>query len=178
MKPYLLAFCILALFACRQKPAGAGNNLPPLKLGGLSYSVAPQLDSATCSVTGACDCCASDYIFLTDSTFAAVDYCVGDYTYYRGTYRTTADSVWLHVDSLRLFKQYNMEADDSAYTGPEYIVKLNFYEEVDLTWQAIRLKNCVCFKGKSEYAAPAETNLQQFIGTARADSIWQMLMEY
>lgn len=57
------------------------------------YLLAPHFNSKDCEAFGECDCCTSNYLFLDNKTFIAVDYCLEVDTYYSGKYNITDEKV-------------------------------------------------------------------------------------
>jgi hypothetical protein len=106
-----------------QVSAGETNNRTAF-LAGQVYLFAPELDTTTCTVSGACDCCLSNVLFLNDTEFIVVNYCGADDYVSQGTYRADGSTVYLHYDSLSVDKVYNWEAETSTAgtTPPEYSI--------------------------------------------------------
>lgn len=148
------------------------------KVVGQIYFFAPELDSATVKATGGCDCCSSNLLFLNDSVFVAVDYCIGNDTYYKGTYKVHNNSISFRCDSLRVDREENWETETDT-TGkdlPPFFIKVRKDKNVEFTWTSFYFKNKLCFKTSfGDYSTPDNDEKKGFIATTKADSIWTKL---
>lgn len=146
---------------------------------GQLYFYGPELDSVTCKATGSCDCCTSNLLFLNDSAFVALDYCIGGNTYYKGTYKIDKNSITFKSDSLRVDIEDNwqIETDTTGKNLPASFIKVRKDRIFDFKWTSFYFRNRLCFKTSfNEYSTPDNDSKQNFITAANADSIWIKLM--
>ncbi len=81
-------FCILLSACSNTKDNRKAKVLfKQLSLTNKVLSYGPMFDSISFKVDGGCDCCYSDYLFLNDSLFLGIDYCIGNNGYYLGHYK-------------------------------------------------------------------------------------------
>lgn len=159
-----------------QSPELAETDMPVgFVLTGLTYSVGPQFDSTSCIAYGECDCCMSDYAFLTDTTFVAVDYCLEGNGYYNGTYRIESNRIVFKLNGncvSKDFPELGVEADSL----PPFTLSIKEIEQKQFTWRGVKCRATLCFRNDvNEYASMDTTTATQFINTLKADSIWQLL---
>lgn len=148
------------------------------RVNGQIYFFAPELDSATGKATGGCDCCSSNLLFLNDSVFVAVDYCIGNDTYYKGTYKVGSNSITFRCDSLRVDREENWETDTDEIGKdlPPFFIKVRKDKNVEFTWTSFYFKDKLCFKTSfGDYSTPDSEDKQRFITATKADSIWTKL---
>ncbi len=175
----------LGLFSCKSNTADktlmtAGDSLTKINLAGQLYVTAPDFDTVLCRATGECDCCSGNVLFLNDSEFVAVNYCVGNDTYYKGTYRQKNNTVLLLCNSLRVDKATNWAAETDTINKnlPAFIVKTREDNAVTLKWTKFSCKEKVCFKTDIKeipYSAPNTELKNDFINELKQDSIWTKL---
>lgn len=185
--PALLLILSIGFFACNSNTGhetidvGSDNTkIEPIKsLKGQLYFIAPELDSATSRATGGCDCCAGHLLFLNDSDFIAVDYCLGGDTYYKGSYEIEKTVVLFRADSLRVDKEENWEkyeTDSGVADLPSFFVKSSKVKIFDFNWTGFNFKGRLCFKTSfGDYSTPDNKEKKDFIKSMKADSIWQKL---
>jgi hypothetical protein len=147
---------------------------------GQLYFFAPELDTLKCQATGACDCCASHLLFLTDSEFVAVDYCLYDDCYYKGKYRIEGDKIAFQSDSIRVNKVTNEEAEFDTFQRnlPQYFIQTSKYKTFKFNWTMFECNGSLAFKtdiNEMQYATADNEEKDNFIKTAKQDSIWLKL---
>lgn len=121
-----------------------------LELSGQAYLFAPDLDTANCTVKGECDCCSSHILFVNDSNFIAIFYCVADEQIQKGTYNIKEDKIYLQYDTIEVNKNYNwdFETDTSGEAISEYIITMQKINPRQTTLNAFPCKNHIYFKIK------------------------------
>ncbi len=121
-----------------------------LELSGQAYLFAPDLDTANCTVKGECDCCSSHILFVNDSNFIAIFYCVADEQIQKGTYNIKEDKIYLQYDTIEVNKNYNwdFETDTSGEAISEYIITMQKINPRQTTLNAYPCKNHIYFKIK------------------------------
>jgi hypothetical protein len=140
-------------------------------LNGELYIMAPSIDSTTCLAYGECDCCASHYAFLDDTTFIAVDYCLEGDTYYKGNYEMGNNNIILHFGNLVIQKEYNM---DEVGSEGSFKLRLEKYDSQKIVYPLFLCKGNTCFKNpgdETHYATKDTMTLKKFIETLKADGI-------
>jgi len=154
MPKYPLIFTLVffsLLFSCKpfndkEKP---GNKSPlNLELAGQAYLFAPDLDTTNCTVSGECDCCSSNILFVDDSNFIAIFYCVADEQIQKGTYNIKDDKVYLQYDSIEVNKNYNwdFETDTTGKVSTQYFIKKQKINPHQTTLTAYTCENQIYFK--------------------------------
>jgi hypothetical protein len=159
---------------------------PALKIKGIAgqvYSFAPELDAATCAVVGACDCCSSKILFADNVNFIKIFYCESDEHIVKGTYRISADKVYLRYDTLEIDREYNweMETDTTGTVETAYFIKRKTIEADEVILTALSCKKQVCFKmgGKepSYGSLDKEISARQYIQLLNDQGVWDELDE-
>lgn len=79
------------------------------------YLLSDHFSKETCEVDAACDCCASELIFLTKRQFALVDRCLHNDTYLRGTYATKSNSITLNFRPVVISQVYDEETQNENH---------------------------------------------------------------
>lgn len=179
----ICAISLPILLACNQQNStkentntlkAITNNISAIErksLNGQLYILAPSIDTTACLAFGECDCCASHYAFLDDSTFIATDYCLEGDTYYKGSYQLSSNDITLNFGALVIQKEYNMEevgSDGSFKIRPEK------YDSQKIVYPLFQCKGNTCFKSpgeESHYATKDTMQLKAFIATLKADGI-------
>jgi hypothetical protein len=156
------------------------NNLPPLAMSGQLYYFAPELDSIKGQAIGYCDCCSSHLLFLNDTEFVAVGYCIGSDTYYKGTYKVNDNTISFQCDSLRVDKETNWEAESDTTNKdiPAFFVNTRNYKMSTFRWTRFEFKGKTCFytdSKESPYATPNNEVKSRFIKETKQDSVWDKL---
>lgn len=145
---------------------------------GQLYIFAPELDSATCEATGNCDCCSSNLLFLDDSIFVAVDYCLDIDTYYKGKYKIKDSTISFISNSLRVDKEVNWEAEVDTMNKEmsAYFIKTRKDKIIEFKWASFHFKNKLCFKTSfGDFSTPDKGDKKDFINATKEDSVWYKL---
>lgn len=146
-------------------------------MSGLHYWFAPELDSAKVQATGACDCCASSYLFLNDSEFVAADWCVGEDWYSKGTYHIQDGIISFYYDSLQVSSELNWDAelDTTGTVFPPYFINIQKEGRKIDKWTSFMFKEKICFHNEYGFATPNNEGKEDFIEAVKQDSIWYKL---
>lgn len=144
-------------------------------LAGKIFLFAPELDSKTCTVTGACDCCSSNILFLSDSSFLMIDYCEANYSYSKGIYYMDNSSLRLRLDKLSVNKDYNWEkeTDTTGSVTAEYFYKVENLKPTSIIYQRQDCNGSIIFKNKSEFGAIDKERTFNFeLKAIKDEGIW------
>jgi hypothetical protein len=91
------------------------------------FKYASKTDLEGCKFRLECDCCSSDLVFLNDSVFYLVDYCVEDASVIKGTYFITDGFLIIRSGNTSVHHLYNRsDMDDNStndYTVTDSIIK-------------------------------------------------------
>jgi hypothetical protein len=133
-----------------KKPA-AENKIQTINtLTGHAYFFAPSLDSSNCKIIAECDCCADDFLFINDTQFVRIAYCMTAKTVTTGTYSFNGENVILVYDTLAL----NTEADDNnelkttAVNSKEYLITETGIEKLTDTLQPYKCSTVSVYQSK------------------------------
>ncbi|MES2730968.1 MAG: hypothetical protein V4714_04440 [Bacteroidota bacterium] len=177
---------------------------PAIKLSGLVYYFAPDLDSTTCEVSAQYDCISSHVLFINDKEFVEIGYCETTTAYFKGTYLIEENQVLLTYDSLSVDKEYHPEEWDKEYglkdgvetdsiakpdtsgtVRPEYVITATTNQTQDEQGILTRFacKNIILFKRDDgskhtniSYGAPdGQEKIGKYIKDLKAEGIWQKL---
>ncbi len=175
---FLALEIILLLFSCNPKTIDNSVKLNSLSLAvvGKLYFLAPELDSAKCQAIGACDCCAGNLLFLTDTTFVAADYCMYDDCYYKGTYVVIGNEILFQSDSLRVDKVTNEETerDTIKFDSTPFSIQTSKYKTFKFKWTKFECNGAIGFKSdikEMPFATPDYEGKNNFIKSINKDSI-------
>lgn len=188
---YIFIFVLVGIISCNEPSkenaqqivieTAQTKSLPPFNLVGQFYFAAPELDSVHCKSTGACDCCASGILFLSDSTFLYVAYCLQDDTYFKGTYKINNDEVVFYSDKLRIDILTDITVDSSNSVSDTTHIETHYVQKAyTFKWKEFLCKDKICFVDEEDtlyahYAIPAPELKENFITTIKKDSIWYKL---
>jgi hypothetical protein len=176
----VIVFATIGLVSCNSKPTTETKIQPTLKMTGQLYFFAPEMDTLKCQATGACDCCASHLLFLTDSEFVAVDYCLYDDCYYKGKYRIDGNKIAFQSDSIRVDRVTNEEAetDTTQSNLPPFYIMTSKYKTFKFNWTMFECNGTLAFKTdikETPFATADNEGKENFIKTTKKDSIWLKL---
>ncbi len=154
MRKYFLIFTLFyfsILIACKpfiDKTTSEIKSEVNLELAGQADLFAPDLDTTNCTATGECDCCSSHILFVDDSNFIAIFYCVADEQIHKGTYNIDAKKVYLKYDTIEVSKNYNwdFETDTTGKVSTQYFIKRQKINRHQTTLTAYNCKNQIYFK--------------------------------
>lgn len=79
------------------------------------YLLSDHFSKETCEVDAACDCCASELIFLTKREFALIDRCLHNDTYLRGTYVTKVNGITLNFRPVVISQLYEERTQNEKH---------------------------------------------------------------
>ena len=183
----ILLTLLIGLFACNTKTNSnrtednSALTTTIRSLAGQVYFFAPELDSASCEAIDACDCCASNVLFLDDTNFVTISYCESDEQIFRGTYKIDNYEVYLQYDSIEVDKEYNWEiqTDTTGTVKTEYFIKRQKIEANKITLTASSCKEQFFFKtGDKEISYGSldkKVNLDKLIQRLKDQGTWDRL---
>ena len=79
------------------------------------YLLSDHFSKETCEVDAACDCCASELIFLNKKQFALIDRCLHNDTYLRGTYETKGNDLTLNFRPVVISQLYEEKTQNENH---------------------------------------------------------------
>lgn len=79
------------------------------------YLLSDHFSKETCEVDAACDCCASDLIFLNKRQFALIDRCLHNDTYLRGTYVIKGEGITLNFRPVVVSQLYDEKTQNESH---------------------------------------------------------------
>jgi len=184
----LLTF-IIGLYSCNTKShqmTSEENSVSIIKnLAGQVYFFAPEFDSTTCEVSAACDCCTEDILFLNNSNFIHISYCLSEEQVFKGTYKIDNDKVYLKYDSLNIHIEYNwihieynqdMKIDTIESAEKEYIINLQKTNFDNIILTAFTCNGQVFFKTDYDYGLlNKENSIDTYIQRLKDLDIWDKL---
>jgi hypothetical protein len=153
----------------------------PISLSGQLYFYAPELDTVSCTSTGACDCCSGEILFLNDSSFVLVDHCVLDADYSKGKYRFVDNNLILTSDSICISKQFNWEKETDT-TGKVLVDYFVTDTLLATTTQTLKVEFCkgtpyFLMGDKERYFVTPYKNkkISDVVSTLKEQKIWDRL---
>jgi hypothetical protein len=93
------------------------------------FRYASETNLEGCEFRLECDCCSSELVFLDDSVFYLVDYCVEDASVTKGTYFITDGYLIMKSGNISVHNLYNRKGEDTDnnpandYTVSDSIIK-------------------------------------------------------
>ena len=144
------------------------------------YLLAPDFNSKDCEAFGECDCCTSNYLFLDNETFIAVDYCLEVDTFYSGKYKIADGKVQLKYNTTVVQKEYNWESEtDTVNNHPKYFYKTEKCKSFKTVWTKLVCKEKFYFKNidqQTQYATIDKTQTAgSFLTKLKEEGIWKRL---
>lgn len=180
MKPvYTLTLLLALLCSCKSRYTPDKNNLADLE--GKIYFFAPEIDSATCEVSGHCDCCSAHLLFLDKHTFIYIDYCEGDEQYYKGTYLPDSGRIKLYFPDRCIAKKIAAEhdADSTDDNGVKFTCSTVMVRRDTVILSPLHFSHGTCYKTDNKeagYGAPEnKIPIADFIKTMREETVWYKL---
>jgi len=184
----LFSFLVCFLISCNQPKKekiidveiNDKEHIENFTLSNTLYLLAPDFNSKDCEAFGECDCCTSNYLFLDNKTFIAVDYCLGVDTYYSGKYNITDGKVQLKYNTTIVQKEYNWESEtDTINKHPKYFYKTENCKSFENFWKKLDCKGKVYFKNidqQTQYATIDKTQTaKSFLIKLKEEEIWKKL---
>ncbi len=104
-----------------------------------------------------CDCCASDLIFNSDSTFYFLDYCMSDTSLRKGTYNIENTRILLNFDETCVKKEYNYENEIDT-TAIDFITTEKVVEKVTTEYFATWCNKKIKLINTNRKSIAIETN--------------------
>ena len=163
------ADCLSANKLLTDKDSSKNDQIKETLVGKI-YFFAPELDSTNYTATGACDCCSSNVLFLTDSSFVMIDYCEADSSFYKGQYRLDKNKLELNFDLLAINKNYNWakETDTTGKLESAYSYRIDSIKPTIREYSRMEHRDAIIFKGKNEFGTiDKERNFHEFIKSMR-----------
>ena len=147
-------------------------------LAGQIFLFAPELDSINVKATGACDCCSSSVLFISDTTFVDLGYCESSTVYSKGSYSLDNEKLVLTYKDLVVNKDYNWkkETDTLNKNLVDYFYKTENITNQTKTYTRQNVVNKMVFKDTIEYGTiDNERSLNEEIRKMKTENIWSML---
>ena len=149
------------------------------KLTGKVYFFGPRFDSIKCEIDAGCDCCSDNILFINDSNFVHISYCMDDDTYYKGKYIIHKDKVILKYDTIEISKKTNFDSDNEVNQTTPFIITNSKSIFKEITLKRFDCKKTVCFiigdKEQSYGALDKYETLSNLTSNLKNDGIWEKL---
>lgn len=117
----LIAFLFSGLISCNQTKSNSTETGHSKFFGKIFEMGQKSLLEDNCEFYFACDCCRSELIFDTDSTFYYLGFCMADQTLIKGNYVLGTNQVHLTYGSRHVSKLYNYEREFDSTAIPFFI---------------------------------------------------------
>ncbi|RZJ69714.1 hypothetical protein [Flavobacterium sp.] len=147
---------------------------------GKAFSFGPEFNAETCEIIAECDCCGSDFLFLDDSRFVVIAYCLEGDSFLKGTYRIVGSKIEMTYEGEMIVQETNWEkeADSTKTEAPFYFEKAEPAPKKGLT---LSRQHCngdrliLKLEGNENDFGAEEGKLGQAIAQLKKSGIWQKL---
>lgn len=145
------------------------------------YYFTSNFDSTNCKVFSACDCCSENIVFLNESEFITISYCLGNEGYFKGNYVILDSTLQLNFNKFYVLNEYNWEyeLDTTGTIKNQYNIKKLKCDERPKRLDIFFCKKEVCLKGRHEnqeyYGVIDTLQVEDIIGRMKKGGIWQNL---
>ncbi len=121
--PVLIALFLVFVVGCATEATREHVKLKSAHLSGKLYEYAPEIDTPNMAVTGGCDCCSGNILFIDGTRFVWADYCESTTSFAKGRYEITNDSLLIfRYDDSTVVKEYNWQRETDTNAMPEYFI--------------------------------------------------------
>lgn len=172
----LFAIICILLFACSNAKDSRKTKVlfKKLSLTNKVLSYGPEFDSISFKVAGGCDCCYSDYLFLNDSLFLGIDYCLDGDGYYLGYYKRLPKTNYVRFINFPFaVNTEEFYENDSSYSGI-------FSEKIDVNITDIEItaykkKPLFIFSNSGYGAINKDLKVKKMIQELKQSKVWDEL---
>lgn len=149
------------------------------KLTGKVYFFGPRFDSIKCEIDAGCDCCSDNILFINDSNFVHISYCMDDDSYYKGKYIIHKDKVILKYDTFEVSKKTNFDNDDEVNQTTPFLITTSKSIFGEKTLKRFDCKKTICFiigdEEQSYGAIDKYETLSNLTSNLKNEGIWEKL---
>ncbi|RZJ65736.1 MAG: hypothetical protein EOO50_12615 [Flavobacterium sp.] len=147
---------------------------------GKTFSFGPELIAETCEISAECDCCGSDFLFLDDSRFVVVAYCLEGDTFLKGKYEVVGSKIKMTYEGEMIVQETNWEkeADSTKTDAPDYFEKTEPAPKIGLTLSRTHCNGdrlILKLEGNENDFGAEDGKLQQAIAQLKTSGIWEKL---
>ncbi|MBX2907426.1 MAG: hypothetical protein KF744_15385 [Taibaiella sp.] len=170
--------CFIGFSACSSGSRTGKTDARSMDVGGKVYIWAPEIDTANKSVTGACDCCSGEILFLNQTDCIWLDICEGTTSVAKGKYRQSVDAIELEFGKTIASRYFNPEREVDTNAQPEYLLEKQTIKARKIMLEPVVVDNTVYLRilnGELYYAVPTNETLETRIDNLKSDGLFQLM---
>lgn len=170
--------CFIGFSACSSGSRPAKFDARSVDVAGKVYIWAPEIDTANKSVTGACDCCSGEILFLNQTDCIWLDNCEGTTSVAKGKYKRSIDAIELEFGKTIASRYFNPEREVDTNAQPEYLLEKQMIKAWKIKLEPVVVDNTVYLRmrnGEVYYAVPANETLDLRIEDLKSDSLFLLM---